>query len=90
MKPTREHLIEKPNCGLKCPKGKFCCDGCASSKGSYEEKEREQFSGDKNKLIDSLWNNTNGWLGSGGCRLPRRLRSYYCLWFNCHAIKRSK
>ena len=83
----RKTLFDKPNCNLNCPPGRdfFCCVnfGCRFHHGFFEYDEILLFSEEEREKILSHWNDETGFLGKDGCVLPRELRSYVCLAFDC-------
>lgn len=87
----RRMYFDKPNCNFNCPPGKtfFCCKkfGCKSHCGFFEWEETFFFSKEEREKILSLWNNGTGWLRKDGCVLPRELRSYICLVYECRDSK---
>ena len=88
-----QKLIEKPNCGLKCPEGRefFCCREFGCKKSYYTDGEmNRRFTEEEKKLIESLWDEKMGFLRNDGCALPRKLMPKACLEYNCHNVKRSK
>ena len=80
-----ESLIEAPNCGFNCPKGKVlgegfdcCCGDCGEYEGFFKDKDRDRLSKEDFVEIESL-RTENGWHTVNGCNLPRSLRSEDCL-----------
>lgn len=60
--------------------GKNCCSRCAAS-GGYLKSIKP---GTANEYAQ-LWDDYNGfWQEGKGCVLPRKMRSYTCLTYNCH------
>jgi len=84
----RKAYFTKPNCNLNCPPGRdfFCCDKCLVHYGYFEWEEIFFFSEKERSEILSLWNNT-GFRRECGCILPRELRSFICLSFECKHSK---
>jgi hypothetical protein len=61
-----------------------CCDTCRIYRGHYTSSEKEsRFTSAEIEQINSLWNGKKGFLGEGGCVLPRELRSEACLRMTC-------
>jgi len=87
----RKAWLNKPNCNFNCPPEKefFCCAsfGCKSHCGFFEFDEIAFFSQEEQSKILSFWDDSGGFLGKEGCVLPRELRSYICLAFQCNHSK---
>lgn len=97
MRLPVEQLIEKPNCGLKCPKDKpfSCgCEKCWKNGKSYYEfgEQNLRFSKEDIKLIESLWDEATGWMREKECIFSmmgrRDLMSWLCLRFICSECRR--
>lgn len=86
-----EKLIEKPNCGMKCPDGVIgCpeCKKCAENKAFWRAGEKEgRFTKAEIKMIDALWNKTDGFLRKDGCiladKMGRKFMPVVCLRHVC-------
>jgi hypothetical protein len=90
----RKAYFKKPNCSFECPPGKefHCCEtfGCQEHCGFFEWEEISFFSEEEKEKILSSWDNETGFLGEGGCVLPRELRSFVCLSHSCRYSKNKK
>ena len=90
----RKAYFNKPNCNFNCPPGReyFCCKyfDCKKYSGFFEWEEIAFFSDKEREEILSLWNNGTGFYRKDGCILPRELRSYICLSWECRHSRENK
>lgn len=62
---------------------KACCVGCASNKGYLDCIPAEAL-----ELVESLYDDEDGFWRPGGCTLPHEYRSHTCLNYTCYSDER--
>lgn len=96
----RDKWIAEPSCNIEsCPpysialqaddgsyvETSVCCKTCRKNRQSFAENGGyDSFSDEERAFIRSAWSDKIGFVGEGGCKLPRKLRPDECLVWNCH------